>query len=515
MGFNLQLLLGGVRLIEGAGQLIKLGVGLNNQALGHLAVPLHVGSLPHGLVKTSTGVHQVTLHGGLVLLSLGLVLVQGVNVLSHLGHGVVVLAPHGSKGALMLDVGLLQLSLELGQLLLPLLVKLNLGASVGSSLLKATAKILDVTGQDGAVLLCLGSGLPLNNKLLIKLINATLELLDLLGVLAAQSVLVLDLGANRGQLLLLPHQSLLKLRPDTLEVRDSFLSQLEVTLNLPLHLLNITLGLLLALKSILALVKGLLELALHLRQVVALVLHGLDVLLSLLATLASALLLLLELGDQFFLVGNLLPQGSDLVVLGHLDLLPQAVSIRGDLDSGLVDAVNEVLLTLDTLVDIIKLLLDIVLGSLHPVGLVNDVLDHGSSGGQSHVQLLLFSHETVVDIDNSVALSDGLVNVGLGEGNLVLVLLLVLSKLGALEVGLDGQPDLHPLPGLGQHEGTDGTLAGVQSQLLVLKLLELHTGGFTSGSSLQPGKDGTDLVLTGLFHPTEDTSPEEDLGVAE
>merc|ERR1719195_1772962 len=251
LGLNLQLLPGGVSLIEGASMLIQLGVGLNNESLCHLAVPLHVGTLPHGLVKTSTGVHEITLHGSLVLLGLGLVLVERVNVLAHLAHGVVVLGPHGGQGALVLDVGLLQLHLQLGQLGLALLVQLNLGASVGSSLIKTTAQVLDVTGQDGPVLLSLGSGLPLNDKLLIQFINASLQLLDLLGVLAAKSVLVLNLGADRGKLLLLPHESLLELRPDTLQIRDSLLGQLEVSLNLPLHLLNISLALLLTLKSVL------------------------------------------------------------------------------------------------------------------------------------------------------------------------------------------------------------------------------------------------------------------------
>merc|ERR1711884_355005 len=50
-------------------------------------------------------------------------------------------------------------------------------------------------------------------------------------------------------------------------------------------------------------------------------------------------------------------------------------------------------------------------------------------------------------------------------------------------------------------------------ELLVLQLLELHTAGLASGSRLQPGEDGSNLVLTGLLHPTEDTGSEEDLGV--
>merc|ERR1719175_266699 len=110
---------------------------------------------------------------------------------------------------------------------------------------------------------------------------------------------------------------------------------------------------------------------------------------------------------------------------------------------------------------------------------------------------------------------DGSVNVGLGFSNLVLVLLLELAKLGALEVGLDGKPELEPEPGLGHHVGTDGALASVQGHLLVLQLLELHPGGLATGTGLQPGKDRSNLVLALLLHPATNAGPEEDEGVAQ
>ena len=48
-----------------------------------------------------------------------------------------------------------------------------------------------------------------------------------------------------------------------------------------------------------------------------------------------------------------------------------------------------------------------------------------------------------------------------------------------------------------------------------LQLLELHPGGLSSGSSLQPCKDSSNLELTLLLHPATDASPEEHLGVPE
>merc|ERR1719447_1200343 len=164
--------------------------------------------------------------------------------------------------------------------------------------------------------------------------------------------------------------------------------------------------------------------------------------------------------------------------------------------SSLLDAVDEIFLTLDPLVGVVHLLLDLVLGGLQPLSLVDDVLHSRSSGGKDSLELVFLGNKSLVLCHDGVALAHGLANVGLSLGDLVFVLLLVLGELGALEVGLDEQPDLHPLPGLGDHHGAQGTLACVEGELL-----ELHPGGLATSTSLQPGEDGADLVLTLLLHP--------------
>merc|ERR1719384_2228288 len=277
LGLNLELLLGGVSLIESTGELIKLLVGLDNHALAHLDILLHVGSISHGLLKTSSGLSEVSLHTSLVLLRLGLVLVDGVNLLSKLRHAVVVLLSKSSKGSLMTNVRLLKIRLEFGQLRLTLLVQLNLEGGVGSSLFKTGSNILQVTGQESSVLLSLVSVAALNIDLFIKLINTDLEFLDLLGVLGSKGLFILNLGSNGGNLLLLALNGLRQLRVDSLKIRDSLLGKLEVSFNLPLHFLSITLGLLLTLKSILTFIKRLFKFSLDLAEMVASVLHGLDV----------------------------------------------------------------------------------------------------------------------------------------------------------------------------------------------------------------------------------------------
>merc|ERR1719242_994213 len=303
------------------GQLVLLLVGLHNQALGHLAVLLHVGAVTHRLLESGPGFLEVSLHASLVLLALGFVLVDPVNLVAQLGHAVVVLLAESSQGALVGNVGFVQVALQLDQLSLALLVQLNLGAGVGADLSESGAQVLKVPGQQGAVLLGLGAVVALHGQLLVKLVNAGLELLHLLAVLGPKGLLVLNLSGNRGDLLVLALDSLAELRVDALKVGNCLLGQLEVTLNLPLLLFNVALCLLLTLKSVLALIEGLLELSLDLVEVVAPVLCGLDILLRLLPSLAGCLLLLAQLDNHILLVGNFIPEGADLGVLGVLVIL--------------------------------------------------------------------------------------------------------------------------------------------------------------------------------------------------
>merc|ERR1719412_1838141 len=131
------------------------------------------------------------------------------------------------------------------------------------------------------------------------------------------------------------------------------------------------------------------------------------------------------------------------------------------------------------------------------------------------LSMMSWTMEPLVNLLDGIALGNSLVDVGLGRGDLVLVLLLELAELAALEVGLDGHPQLGPLPGLGRVHCPDGPLDAVERQLLFLQLLVLDTGVLTTGSGLQVGEDRADLVLANLLDVTENTGAEEDLGVAE
>merc|ERR1719362_117764 len=142
--------------------------------------------------------------------------------------------------------------------------------------------------------------------LFIQLLQTALELLHLLTILASKGSFIFNLSSKSSSLLLLALDGLVQFSLYTVQVRDGFLSQFEVTLNLPLQLLNITLGLLFPLKGVFSFVQALLKLALHTSQVVAPVFHGLNILLSLLLTFLTTLLLPVKLGNHVILMLNFL-----------------------------------------------------------------------------------------------------------------------------------------------------------------------------------------------------------------
>lgn len=303
-----------------------------------------------------------------MLYSLGLELVELVELLAHLGNSIVVLLAEVSEGGLVLDVGLLEVAAQLAQLSFALLVKLDLSGGSTTGFLKALAQLLQLASEVGALLLSLGTRLALGLDLLLQFLDAGLQFLDLFLQLADKGLLVLQLGGERRDLLVLALDGLLQLLLVALEVGNGLLGKLEVALNLPPLLLNVGAQLLLTLKGVLKLVEGLLELLLNLVEVVDLVLGGLELLGGLLVGLALELLLLVQLVDELVLVGDLVVQVADLVVLGGLvllglldgqfevfDILLQAGDFLLQLLLGLEELVAGVLLLSEAVLGVLKL----------------------------------------------------------------------------------------------------------------------------------------------------------------
>merc|ERR1719285_709226 len=193
---HLQTLLGGLGLIEGPGHVIQPAVGIHNLALDQLSSFVKLRLALDSILKVQTCIPEVQLHASLVLLRLGLVGTEAIDLLTKVSHSVVVLHTKSSKSSLLGNVELLQLGLETGQLGLPLLVEVHLGGSVGASLLKTGSNVLDVLLQHGAALLSLGAVASLDSQLFVKLLKPGLNLLGLLGVLSAKGGLIINLGGK-------------------------------------------------------------------------------------------------------------------------------------------------------------------------------------------------------------------------------------------------------------------------------------------------------------------------------
>merc|ERR1719206_1289908 len=232
-----------------------------------------------------------------LLLSLGLGLVLSVDLFTHLSNGTVVLLSQHGQRALMGDVGLVELHLELGKLLLAPRVEGDLGGGVAASLLKLLVQLIKLSAKSAAALVSPGTRDAFSLKLLIKLLKSGLQFLDLGVQLPTQGLLILHLPIEGAVLLLLALEHLPHLDLVPLKVSDRLLGELQVALHLPLQLLDVPLLLLLALPGVLHLVEALLKPDLQLVEVVALVLEGLNLLFLLHLALRDGFLLLVELVD--------------------------------------------------------------------------------------------------------------------------------------------------------------------------------------------------------------------------
>ena len=102
--------------------------------------------------------------------------------------------------------------------------------------------------QDGEThLVSSGTRLALGLKFLIELLKPSLQLLDLGVQFTTQGLLVLNLAIKGAVFLFLALQNLAHLDLVPLKVSDCLLSELQVALDLPFKLLNVSLLLLLAL----------------------------------------------------------------------------------------------------------------------------------------------------------------------------------------------------------------------------------------------------------------------------
>merc|ERR1719394_527136 len=219
--------------------LLNLLVEVIESSLKVSQVLLSRGLATVDLISGGASISNLVHDDSLVLLNLGLDLVQLLNLLLHLGVSILMLLLQSNNGGLLLDLGLLQVSSQLGDFSLSLLVELNLGAGCSTGLIETLTKVLQLTGEVRSLALSLGSALSLSLKFLLHLFNSGLNLLDGLLDLGNQGLFILQLAHQARGILLLVLDGILKFLSGSFKLRDSFLHYLELSLNLSSLLLNV------------------------------------------------------------------------------------------------------------------------------------------------------------------------------------------------------------------------------------------------------------------------------------
>merc|ERR1719309_1595484 len=315
---GLKALLGGGQLGDHAGVLLNLDGAVGQLELELLGELLGGGLGLDNAIVLLGKVQQLAGETLLLLLQVVLQLLELIDLVTHLTNSILVLLAESGGGGLLVEVGLLEIAAETRQLLLSLLVELDLSGGGATGLVEALGKLVQLLGQVGSLLLDLSAGLTLGFELLLDLFDAGGELLDLLAGLVDGGLLVLELGHEGSVLEVLALGGLVHVALDALQVVDGSEGLLQLRLQLPLDLVQVGTRLLLALEVVLQLVEGRLKLSLDLGQVVDFVLLGLKVVGGFPVALLHLLLLAGELGDELVLLGHLILEGLDLVLLGVL-----------------------------------------------------------------------------------------------------------------------------------------------------------------------------------------------------
>merc|ERR1719410_446353 len=226
----------------GSINLLVDGIKLLNQGLVGL---VSRGLASHDLLSGSSGIIHLSHDGLLVLLNLGLHLLESINLLLHLESGVALLPLQVAEDGLGGNVCLLHILAQLDDLALTLLVELHLGHGGTAGLVVPVTELLNLTGEVRSLALSLGAGLALSLQLLLSTLDTGLQLLDVLLGLGNQRLLVIQLGGQHVDILLLGSNDVLNVILLSFKIIDSVLGHLQVSLNLPLHLLQIGSALLL------------------------------------------------------------------------------------------------------------------------------------------------------------------------------------------------------------------------------------------------------------------------------
>ncbi|KAF1768357.1 hypothetical protein GCK72_000169 [Caenorhabditis remanei] len=396
----------------------------------------------------------------LLLLNLGLTLLKSVQGIGKILNLVVVLSADHSHLVFVGHVLLVEVSSELDDLRVLLLVIVLLSLQLLVLLVESLVELVKLTLKLCTGTVSLGSRLSLMLELILDLNDSLRIFLGLTGESVSQSLLILNTDSQSMDISLLLLKRCICLQLDSRELIDRLLSSLELSLDLSLRLLRLRTDSLLSLHSLLHLVQCLLELGTKSVGLSLFCLLGLEIVDELTVVLLQQLLLLVDLSNRLILRVHLVLKGTDLVFLGGF-LLERLVQVTVDCFDRLLQVLN-FLLGLSTLllqisilllvlrksvVGVVQRFLNFLTGTIESCELLLDSCGSSLSELKSLQQLGSFSGQLGVGV--LLDLSSGLCLLGFCLENLLLLghLCHLLGHLSAFKLWTKFSEQQEPIPG--------------------------------------------------------------------
>jgi len=178
------------------GLLIAFGLDFRVLDFHLLEGLLHIGLGASLSISGGLGFFEVAHELGLLSISLGLQLLELLELVSQLSDGIVVLLAKGRQLGLVIQVLLLGVTAQLGEFSLTLLVGFELSSSSSTLFLQALADLFQLALKVGTSSVGLGARSALVLELVFEFGDSGLQLLDLLLELGNEGLFLLEFGAE-------------------------------------------------------------------------------------------------------------------------------------------------------------------------------------------------------------------------------------------------------------------------------------------------------------------------------
>merc|ERR1712168_26155 len=168
--FNSNFPLRSISLMESTLQLLKSALSIINLLLNHLTLLLKGHALILIISHLVLSFFKLKSNSITFLFRFSFLLVESINLVTHLRDGGIVFLPQHSQSGLMGYVGFIKFHLQLGQFFLTPGIERDLGCSVAASFFKFFIQLVQFSAESTTTLVSPCSGLSLSLQLFIQLL---------------------------------------------------------------------------------------------------------------------------------------------------------------------------------------------------------------------------------------------------------------------------------------------------------------------------------------------------------